>query len=155
MNKHHLEEGFRKQAGLQLSGLEARLRETEASIKELETERSQINAEVGALRSLLAIDDGQPINDAATARRYAIDPRDVAIEILREKDGEEIHYRVLADAVVDRGGHLPEKSPAAALNAIMNRDRRFVRPNRRGFYALREHHPRVKENAGKRHPRND
>ena len=155
MNKHHLEAGFRQEAERQLSGLEDRLKATEENIRELDGERSQINAEVVALRSLLAIDDGQPIDDHVNARRYAVDPRDVAIEILREKSGEEMHYKVLADAVVDRGGHLPEKSPAAALNAIMNRDNRFVRPNRRGFYALREHHPRVKENAGRRHPRTD
>lgn len=155
MNKHHLGEGFRKQAEHQLAGLEDRLKATEKSIRELDAERSQINAEVVALRSLLAIDDGQEIHDQSNARRYAVDPRDVAIKILREQNGEEMHYKVLAQAVVDRGGHLPEKSPAAALNAIMNRDRRFVRPNRRGYYALREHHPRVKENAGRRHPRND
>ncbi len=155
MNKHHLGEGFRKQAEQQLAGLEDRLKATEKNIRELDAERSQINAEVVALRSLLAIDDGQEIHEQSSARRYAVDPRDVAIKILREQNGEEMHYKVLAQAVVDRGGHLPEKSPAAALNAIMNRDKRFVRPNRRGYYALREHHPRVKENAGRRHPRND
>lgn len=155
MDKHHLEETFRREAKRQLSELETRLSETEGNIRVLDAERSKINAEVIALRSLIAIDDGQPVDDRASASAYAADPRDVAVAILREKNGEDMHYKLLAQEVVDRGGHLPEKSPAAALNAIMNRDRRFVRPNRRGFYALREHHPRVKENAGRRHPRND
>ena len=155
MNKHHLEERFRKEAERQLGELEAQLRVSDENMKVLELERSQIKAEVAALRSLLAIDDGQPIDLPNSAPRYTIDPRDVAIEILREKNGEEMHYKLLAQEVTQRGGHLPEKSPEAALNAIMNRDQRFVRPNRRGFYALREHHPRVKENAGRRHPRFD
>ncbi len=155
MNKHHLEERFRKEAERQLGELEAQLRVSDENMKVLELERSQIKAEVAALRSLLAIDDGQPIDLPNSAPRYTIDPRDVAIEILREKNGEEMHYKLLAQEVMQRGGHLPEKSPEAALNAIMNRDQRFVRPNRRGFYALREHHPRVKENAGRRHPRFD
>ena len=155
MNKHHLEERFRKEAERQLGELEAQLRVSDENVKVLELERSQIKAEVAALRSLLAIDDGQPIDLPNSAPRYTIDPRDVAIEILREKNGEEMHYKLLAQEVMQRGGHLPEKSPEAALNAIMNRDQRFVRPNRRGFYALREHHPRVKENAGRRHPRFD
>ena len=155
MNKHHLEERFRKEAERQLGELEAQLRVSDENMKVLELERAQIKAEVAALRSLLAIDDGQPIDLPNSAPRYTIDPRDVAIEILREKNGEEMHYKLLAQEVMQRGGHLPEKSPEAALNAIMNRDQRFVRPNRRGFYALREHHPRVKENAGRRHPRFD
>lgn len=155
MNKHHLEEGFRLEAERQLGGLETQLKAADENIKELELERAQIKAEVAALRSLLAIDDGQPVNVPSGAPRYTIDPRDVAIEILREKNGDEMHYKLLAQEVVQRGGHLPEKSPEAALNAIMNRDNRFVRPRRRGFYALREHHPRVKENAGRRHPRFD
>lgn len=155
MNKHHLEAGFRQEAERQLNELESQLRVADENIKGLERERSQINAEVVALRSLLAIDDGEPIDVPSNAPRYTIDPRDVAIEILREKNGEEMHYKLLAHEVVQRGGHLPEKSPEAALNAIMNRDKRFVRPHRRGFYALREHHPRVKENAGRRHPRFD
>ena len=155
MNKHHLEARFRQEAERQLSELEAQLRIADENMKRLDLERSQVNAEVVALRSLLAIDDGQPIDVPNNAPRYTIDPRDVAIEILREKSGEEMHYKLLAQEVVQRGGHLPEKSPEAALNAIMNRDKRFVRPNRRGFYALREHHPRIKENAGRRHPRFD
>ena len=155
MNKHHLEERFRKEAERQLNELETQLRVSDENMKVLEFERAQIKAEVAALRSLLAIDDGQPIDLPNSAPRYTIDPRDVAIEILREKNGEEMHYKLLAQEVMQRGGHLPEKSPEAALNAIMNRDQRFVRPNRRGFYALREHHPRVKENAGRRHPRFD
>ena len=153
MSTSHLEVGFRQLAEEQLAGLESMLEETEETIRQLDVKRSQINAEVLALRALLAIDSGQPIEDHVNSSPYAIDPRDVAIEVLREKDGEEVHYKLLANEVVHRGGRLPSKSPAAALNAIMNRDERFVRPNRRGYYALREHHPDVLENAGRRHTR--
>ena len=153
MSTSHLGVDFRQQAEQQLAELEGRLAEAEDSIRRLDAKRSQINAEVLALRSLLAIDSGEPIDDHMSTSPYAIDPRDVAIEVLREKEGEEMHYKSLAQEVVHRGGRLPSKSPAAALNAIMNRDDRFVRPNRRGFYALREHHPNIKENAGRRHAR--
>ena len=85
MNKHHLEARFRQEAERQLSELEAQLRIADENMKRLDLERSQVNAEVVALRSLLAIDDGQPIDVPNNAPRYTIDPRDVAIEILREK----------------------------------------------------------------------
>ena len=155
MGNHYLEQGFRRQAENQLAELKSRLREADENARKLDTQRNQINAEVLALRSLLAIDDGQSIDDQSRSPLYAVDPRDVAVEILREKSGEEMHYRLLAQEVLLRGGHLPPKSPAAALNAIMNRDQRFVRPNRRGYYALREHHPSIKVNAGRRRPRVD
>ena len=155
MTKSHLATGFRQQAEDQLAKLEAALREAEESIRHLDAERAQINAEVLALRSLLAIDDGEPLQDRVRSHPYAVGAKDVAIEILRESDGREMHYRLLADEVVQRGGNLPAKSPAAALNAIMNRDERFVRPSKRGFYALREHHPSIRENVGTRHSRSN
>ncbi len=153
MMKSHLVEGFRQQAEDQLAKLEATLSETEESIRRLDADRAQINAEVLALRSLLAIDDGQPLESHVRSQPYAMGVKDVAIEILREHEGREMHYKILADEVLERGGKLPVKSPSAALNAIMNRDDRFVRPTKRGYYALREHYPDVEENAGRRHSR--
>ena len=99
MNKRYLEEGFRKEAERQLGELETQLRKADENIKDRERERSQIKAEVAALRSLLAIDDGQPLDVLNSTPRYTIDPRDVAIEILREKNGEEMHYKMLAQEV--------------------------------------------------------
>ncbi len=153
MSTSYLETGFRQLAERQLLELESKLKEAEDSIRRLDEERSQINAEVLALRSLLAIDSGQPIDEHVNSHPYAVDPRDAAIEVLREHGGKDMHYKLLAGEVMHRGGRLPSKSPATALNAIMNRDDRFVRPNRRGYYALREHHPDVKENAGRRNAR--
>ena len=153
MNLSLLDESFRESAERQLSELETQLTVAEENVKELGEKRAQIKAEVTALRQLLSIDDGEPIETGLHAPRYTIDPRDVAVAVLREKEGAEMHYKMLAEEVVNRGGHLPEKAPEAALNAIMNRDDRFVRPHRRGFYALREHYPKLKENAGRRHPR--
>ncbi len=151
MSPSLLDESFRERAEEQLSALESQLDVAEENVKELGEKRARIKAEVMALRQLLAIDDGQAIDSGGNSPRYTVDPRDVAITILREKEGDEMHYKMLAEEVVQRGGHLPEKAPEAALNAIMNRDERFVRPHRRGFYALREHYPRLKENAGRRH----
>jgi hypothetical protein len=50
--------------------------------------------------------------------------------------GQPLHYRVLTQRVVDAGGYVPGKDPAANLLTQMTRDPRFARANGRGVYAL-------------------
>ena len=80
------------------------------------------------------------------------DTADVAVEILREAGGKDMHYVELAKNVKARGGNLPEhpRSSTATLNRILNSDPRFIRPFRRGYYALKEHFPNVNRSIGKR-----
>ncbi len=152
MPRQHLDDQFRLDANHQLEELDEQLAEVRASIREHEEEQRLLLTEINVLRTLLAIDDGQHPGEEPQSGVVG-DPRETAVEILREYRGQEVHYRILAAEVQRRGGHLPPRDPPAALNAIMNRDRRFVRPTRRGYYALREDYPQVQESIGQRNSR--
>ena len=78
---------------------------------------------------------------------------DLAEKILIHRGKEPMHYRELAEEVMRRGGRLRGRDPAAAMNAVLNRDERFVRPFRRGYYSLRSLHPKLKRNVGARRRR--
>lgn len=69
---------------------------------------------------------------------------DIAVAILTERKREPVHFKELAAEVQARGGILPGKNPANNLVARLVNDDRFVRPTRRGFYALRSDYPDVK-----------
>lgn len=85
---------------------------------------------------------------------------DMVEEVLRERNGEPMHYRDLADEIVRRGAVIRGKDPAAALVSRMTQDekrraegeRRFIRPTSKGFYALREDYPDAR-NVGARRRR--
>lgn len=85
---------------------------------------------------------------------------DMAEEILRERKGEPMHYRALADEIMRRGAVIRGKDPAAALVSRITQDEkrladgkgRFVRPTSKGFYALREDYPNAR-NVGARRRR--
>ncbi|MDE2856698.1 MAG: HTH domain-containing protein [Chloroflexota bacterium] len=82
---------------------------------------------------------------------------DMVEEVLRERSGEPMHYRDLADELVRRGAVIRGQDPAAALVSRMTQDdnrraegeRRFIRPASKGFYALREDYPNAR-NVGTR-----
>ena len=82
---------------------------------------------------------------------------DMAEQLLRERDGEPMHYRDLADELTRRGAVIRGQDPAAALVARMTQDdkkrseadRRFIRPTSKGLYALREDYPNAR-NVGAR-----
>ena len=80
--------------------------------------------------------------DARTTNILAIAER-----ILAQQSPKHMHYTHLADAVSEQGGNLPQhaKSRHDTLIRMMNEDpqKRFVRPERRGYYALTKDHPDV------------
>lgn len=86
---------------------------------------------------------------------------DLAVAVLRERQGEPMHYRDLADEIMRRGAVIRGKDPAAALVSRITQDEkrraegepRFVRPTSKGFYALREDYPDAR-NVGARRRRN-
>ena len=78
---------------------------------------------------------------------------DIAEEILGERDREPMHYKELAQEVQARGGAFSGENVAQLLNARLVNDSRFVRPVRKGFYALRSDYPNAK-NVGARKRRN-
>ena len=157
-----LDSDFLDSAKTQLASLESRLSEINEEIAELETEHRTLESHVRALRRLLGsgVEHHLSVNMGITAntditlthtrRIRQRSPIDVAEEILSERNGEHMHYRELTEEVMSRGGELPEGSPDVALNVMMNRDSRFVRPFRRGYYALKKDHPNVKHSVGSR-----
>ena len=160
-NYEDLDSEFKSSAETQLKNLEARLAEINAVISKYEAQRNAITPKIYALKQLLGIRESNPSIKVHQRSELAIQngvdpsqswrsPADVAADILAERNGEPMHYRELATEVMDRGDFLPERSPAATLNAMMNRDRRFIRPFRRGFYALKRDHPNVNISVGAR-----
>ncbi len=77
------------------------------------------------------------------------DIRDIAADILGEREGAPLHYKDLAKEVQKRGGKLTGPNAPNILVARLVSDDRFVRPTRRGFYALRRDYPGL-ESVGSR-----
>ena len=81
------------------------------------------------------------------------DIEDIAADILSERNRAPVHYRELAMTIQARGGSIPGVDKDHTLIARLVRDDRFVRPTRRGFYALRRDYPDAKSvGARKRAP---
>ncbi len=78
------------------------------------------------------------------SNRSAKSACDVAYEILLARGKNPMHYEELAVAVVEAGGMLGGESPAQTLVARLSRDQRFVRPEKRGWYAAKDHYPKSK-----------
>lgn len=162
-NNKFLDGDFLRSAKVQLESLESRLNEINDEIAELEQEQRTLESHINALQRLLGsarsgvdhkISVGLTANAGMTMthtrRARQRPPMDIAEEILSERNGEHMHYRELTEEVMNRGGELPEGSPDVALNVMMNRDSRFIRPFRRGYYALRKDHPNVRHSVGSR-----
>ncbi|MYB77752.1 MAG: hypothetical protein F4X83_11825 [Chloroflexi bacterium] len=79
---------------------------------------------------------------------------DIAEEILAERSREPMHYKDLAHEVQTRGGTFSGENVAALLNARLVNDERFVRPVRKGFYALRRDYPNAKNVGARKRRRN-
>lgn len=112
--------------------------------KELSAARKRLRAAQGRLEHVngLLEDTGESVKEAPAG--LSGDTHDVlglAVDILDELGGKELHFGEIARQVMERGGVLNGVDPANTLNARMTRDPRFVRPTRRGYYALRAHHP--------------
>ena len=163
---------FLKIAGNQLASLKRRLEEIDDSIEALQVERNDLTDKTSALEKVLDAwmpdpngrstetveESGMRRNPESTNQERRVgrfNPADLAEKILSDRDGEPMHYRELANEVFDQGGDLPEGSRGATLNALMNQDVRFIRPLRRGYYALKKDHPNVKRSVGSRRRRRD
>ena len=164
-NNKFLDGDFLRSAKTQLESLESRLNEISDEIAELEQEQRTLESHTNALQRLLGsarsgvdrkmdvsmgIAANTNVTLTHTRRTRQRPPMDIAEEILSERNGEHMHYRELTEEVMSRGGELPEGSPDVALNVMMNRDSRFIRPFRRGYYALRKDHPNVRHSVGSR-----
>ena len=138
--------------------LSARQRELQAQLQALEAELETVADRLEHIRALLPDWSAAEIRgeDRSSKKDDAIvngDPVELARTILEERGGEPMHYRELAARVQQRGGSLPGSDPALTLVSRLVRDDRFVRPLRRGWYALRIHYPKAKNIGARRSTR--
>jgi hypothetical protein len=140
------------------SALEHERRALEAKRHELEHEISQLNSEIEAVSFRLGHvtallrgpeikevgQESKPGSEETEATDESTDPVEIAYRYLEEHGAEPVYYRELADVVKERGGELEGADPAITLVSRLVADNRFVRPFRRGWYALRVHYPKVK-----------
>lgn len=131
--------------------LQDRLEATERELEELVQRLAHVQALLGPDLSGTVISGPETVEDLSQEpeRADSSDPVEVAYAVLEERPGEPVYYRDLAAFVVERGGELPGADPAQTLVSRLVRDKRFIRPFRRGYYALRIHYPRAK-NVGAR-----
>jgi hypothetical protein len=140
----------------------------ETSIRQMQADLEAIDVRLSHVRALLrteraggdAVCDESAsahsppadVPDRAGVPREELDPVEIAFEALRERRGEPLHYRELAGLVISRGAILPGNDKAGTLVSRLVRDERFVRPLRRGYYALRLDYPKAR-NIGSRRPK--
>ena len=147
-------DAFIQAAKAELDRVSERRSELRGQIETLEAELSEVERRLVHLKALVSLPSEEAnLNEPSGARTHvqssARDAAEVAHEILRECRPAELHYRELAKLVQEKGGDLPGRYPAQRLVAHLVRDDRFVRPTRRGWYALREDFPRAR-NVGER-----
>lgn len=69
---------------------------------------------------------------------------ELAYSILKDQGRKPMHYKDLALRIVDQGGDLDPASAAQTLVARLSKDKRFIRPQKRGWYSLKELYPHSK-----------
>ena len=146
---------LKEQSRLRVEGQELREQISAAKGKLKEVEERLVHVEGLLGRNQALADDSEesplpenrdiPLGDSR-------DIEDIAVDILSEQNREPMHYRELAKAIQARGGSIPGVDKDHTLIARLVRDDRFVRPTRRGFYALRRDYPDAKS-VGARKPR--
>lgn len=131
--------------------LETRRKELELEIAKLTAEQEAVLFRLGHVVALLResepskwIEENKSASQSGQEREEYTDPVEIARQILEEHGTEPIYYRELAAMVIERGGEIGGLDPAMTLVSQLVDDERFVRPFRRGWYALRMHYPKVK-----------
>ncbi len=148
--------------------LQQELEQLRLEIDEKTRERRFKEERLGHVQALLASEP--PVNEeqAPSRRRRSTastpSPQllEMAVQVLRERKREPMHYRDLTDELMKRGAAIRGKDPAGALVSRMTQDdnrradgeKRFVRPTSKGFYALREDYPNAR-NVGARRRKRD
>jgi hypothetical protein len=122
---------------LQTIDLLGHLRKHIEQARALLEEPANAESRPGECGSATSTDSGFPANAVAFGN-----VADMAHDILRERGREPMHYRELGELVRARGGDLTGPNPAQTLVARLAKDARFVRPQKRGYYSLREFYPR-------------
>ena len=121
-------------------------------ISEAERRLREVNERLTYVEGLLG--PGQVFENASSEESLSrnLNIKDIAADILGEREGEPMYYKDLAKEVQKRGGNLTGVNAGHILVARLVSDNRFVRPKRRGYYALRADYPGV-ESVGVRRRR--
>ena len=82
-------------------------------------------------------------------RRHTEHVKELAKQILSQRPDEDMHYKDLADKILELGGELRGQDPGLTLVALISPDPDFTRPNRKGHYALTKNFPDSR-NVGER-----
>lgn len=145
------------------------MQEIEQLRKEVEAKESQRRVKEERLGHVQALLGAEPpsCSEPPPTRRHTkssstptVQLLNMVEQVLRERNGEPMHYRDLADELIKRGAVIRGKDPAGALVSRMTQDdkrrdkgdKRFIRPTSKGFYALREDYPDAR-NVGARRRR--
>ena len=146
-----MEDALLKALSTEKESLEIRIKDNDRAIAQLQLENANISFRLGHITALLtaSYNENLPLtSEANESSNYddaqPLDPVEIARQILEERGGNPIHYRELAELVIQRGGYLIGSDPAMSLISRLVVDERFVRPFHRGFYGLRIHFPKAK-----------
>ena len=122
--------------------LQAQITAAEKRLKEIHVRLRHVDGLLGVSESSEAVSTraSKPVGRTMT---------DLAAEILDDRQGDPMHYKDLALEVQSRGGDLSGVNVANILVARLVGDDRFVRPVRKGYYALKRDYPDAK-NVGAR-----
>ena len=115
----------------------------EARLREIERRLAHVNGLLEDEPEAVALE--QP-PDRTSPRSNAVE---IAYTVLSERNRQPMYYKDLAKEVASQGGDISGSNAAQILVARLVRDERFVRPVRKGFYALRDDYPNA-PNVGAR-----
>ena len=133
------------------SRLEQKVSEERERISAANRRVLQIEDRLRHINALLGEDATTPRKNPSTLAAPPVQRvTDLAAEILAERDTKPMYYKDLAHEVRARGGTLRGANPAQALVARLVKDSRFVRPVRKGFYALKKDYPNARNIGARR-----
>jgi len=146
-----MEDALKSALECERTALEAKRNELEQEISQLKSEMEAVSFRLGHVTALLRGPEMKEVGEerklgsqeTETAEESA-DPVEIAYRYLEEHGAEPVYYRELADVVKERGGELEGTDPAITLVSRLVADNRFVRPFRRGWYALRMYYPKAR-----------
>ena len=131
------------------SRLDEERRTLRDNISEAEKRLREVQTRLNHVEGLLGTSEPAETTMVGSAISAERSLTDMAEEILGEREREPMYYKDLAREVQSRGGGLTGENAANILVARLVGDDRFVRPLRKGFYALRRDYPSAK-NVGAR-----
>ena len=131
------------------SRLRVKSQKLREQISEAEKCLQEVNSRLVHIDGLIGPSQPQENESSEGSPPSSRDIRDIAFDILVERGREPFHYKELTKEVQARDGNLSGANAPNVLVARLVSDDRFVRPTRRGYYALRRDYPDAK-NVGAR-----